>query len=194
MVKIDIKKCYPYNENHFFLKAVYSGFATIYYQNMSNPYSENLSRLKNIFYLKVLVLLKNDFKDISFIKDFNNIKTLILNTNQITDISPLGYLNECLTELALCGNQKLMDISPLKGMKNLEQLNLSNTSIHDLSPLVGMKNLTILDLSYCQVQIGDLYHLMNTINLKRLNIHSSKILPEQIIELQKSFPECKIIY
>jgi internalin A len=138
--------------------------------------------------------LKNNIKDISFIKDFANIRTLFLSANRITDISPLEHLSGCLSNLSFDENKKLVDITPLKGMKNLERLNLSYTSIHDLSPLVGLKNLKKLDLSCCKVQINNLYLLMNSINLEELKIHSSKIPPEQFEKLQKTFPKCKIIY
>jgi cell division protein FtsA len=48
--------------------------------------------------------------------------------------------------------------------------------------------------SDCEVRIKDLYHLLNSINLKKLSIHSFTIPSEQLEKLQKTFPNCKILY
>jgi Leucine-rich repeat (LRR) protein len=122
------------------------------------------------------------------------VRTLALIANKITNISPLKHLNKCLINLSLRQNHNLRDITPIKRLKSLEQLDLSCTLIHDFSPLMKLKNLKILNLSYCEVRIKDLYHLLNSINLKKLSIHSFTIPSEQLEKLQKTFPNCKILY
>ena len=69
----------------------------------------------------------------------------------ITDITPLKTLTN-ITELNLINN-KISDLSPLAGLTNLTWLTLSDNEISDLSPLKDLKNLTFLDLSSNRVDI-----------------------------------------
>jgi serine/threonine protein kinase/Leucine-rich repeat (LRR) protein len=63
-------------------------------------------------------------------------------SNQVTDLSPLSVLRQ-LRSLRCSGSRKLVDLSPLQGMK-LTELYCYHTAVTDLSPLKGMR-LTRLD-------------------------------------------------
>ena len=45
-----------------------------------------------------------------------------------------------------CDNKSVSDLSPLKELTHLKELDLSSTKVTDLSPLLGLKNLKILYL------------------------------------------------
>ncbi len=68
------------------------------------------------------------------------------------------------------GGSSLSDIRLLKHMTNLQTLELSGTKVYDITPL---KELT---------------------NLKSLHLDETKVSKEQIEELKKALPNCKIFY
>ncbi|WP_254510777.1 protein kinase domain-containing protein [Anatilimnocola floriformis] len=97
---------------------------------------------------------------------------LDLRETQLTDISalagaPLGLLD--LSESQFQG--KLSDISPLRGME-LEELNINNTSVADLSPLREMRTLKKLGISQTKVtSLADLADMqLNTLYMKNCAI------------------------
>lgn len=165
-------------------------FITNRYLNSEDCY---LSLINNFFYLESLKLPGNYLMDISFLKDFTLLKNIHLNDNYIVDISPLFFIKN-LRVLNLNGNRRVENINPLRELVSLEKIDLSYTSIYDLSPLMELKNLKTLRLNKCYIRIKDFYYLLDSINLKELCVRSSKILPEQLKELQKAFPNCKILY
>ena len=78
--------------------------------------------------------------DVSFLKNMPNLKVLILSCGNVSDISPVKYCTNLeYLELAEC---RIKDISPIKYLENLEHLNIGgNQRISDFSPLYGLKNL-----------------------------------------------------
>ncbi len=72
------------------------------------------------------------------------------NCEELTDITPLSGLTN-LTELDLSSCPNLTDIIPLSGLINLTDLDLENCNkLTDITPLSGLTNLTELYLSsYC---------------------------------------------
>jgi internalin A len=93
----------------------------------------------------------------------------IKNLNRI--ISPLKELKN-LTKLTLSDNQ-LRDISPLKELTNLTSLDLGWNKISDISHMKALTNLTKLRL--LQNQIRDISPLKNLQNLIVLNLFNNKI-------------------
>ena len=75
-----------------------------------------------------------------------------------------------LKKLVAAGTQQdqweIQDLSPLMGLTNLLQLNLSQNQVSELSALSGLRNLTQLDLNFNQV--SDLSALSSLWNLTRL--------------------------
>jgi len=75
---------------------------------------------------------------------FQHLKLLVLFDIKLIDISCLKELKE-LNGLAL-GESKISDITSLKELQGLTELNLADNQISDISGLLKLKNLTILDL------------------------------------------------
>lgn len=85
-------------------------------------------------------------QDLSGIENLSNLMDLDVSQSQkIVDISPLAKLEE-LETLNLTWN-KISDPSPLSGLTNLRILNLGQNDISDISALVDLKNVTTLDLA-----------------------------------------------
>jgi hypothetical protein len=88
---------------------------------------------------------------------------------QISDLTPLKGLTN-LETLWLYKNQ-ISDLSPLKGLTNLKSLDLERNQISDLSPLAGLTNLKWLDLK--RNQISDLIPLAGLRNLSSLTLNEN---------------------
>ena len=107
----------------------------------------------------------------------------------------------------------VLDLSPLRNLKNLRTLNIYNTPIKDTKPLSSLTNLRILfivnsnissieplknsvnlqELLINKSEISDLRPLIGLKNLRRLNIKSCKnITNKQIEDLQKVLPDLLI--
>jgi Leucine-rich repeat (LRR) protein len=90
---------------------------------------------------------------------------------QIVDISPLaGLIN--MEELELNRNQ-ISDISHLKNLTNLTNLDLHDNKISDISDISSLTKLRRLRISHNQV--SDISHLENLTELRYLNIHENEI-------------------
>jgi hypothetical protein len=88
----------------------------------------------------------------------------------IVNLSPLVGLTD-LQDLNLMDTQ-VTDLSPLAGLTKLQFLNLSGTQVADLSALAGLTNLQFLDLS--RTQVADLSPLAELINLQFLDLSRTK--------------------
>lgn len=109
----------------------------------------------------------------------------------LIDLSPLKNLHN-LENIDLWVLQ-LDNIKPLAGLTNLKGLNLRMTGISDIKPLRKLKNLEMLDLDYNP--ITDLEPLKKLTNLKSLNVrHCDNITKEQVDDLRKALPDLKIYY
>ena len=115
----------------------------------------------------VLILDYNELTDISGIKLFKNTEKLWLayNNTQI-DISVLKYLNK-LKDLDL-SNNKITDISVLKYLTNLKNLNISCNLIYDISIVKNLVNLEILDIDYLELEFDQIKYINSCKNLKEL--------------------------
>ncbi|CAG1023459.1 Internalin A [Patescibacteria group bacterium] len=100
-----------------------------------------------------------------------DIMDCVINSYLLNDHQQIIGLN--LDIIPFDGLNLLSDISVLKQLKNLSQLNLSNSQISDISVLKELKNLTQLDLS--NNQISDISVLRELKNLFQLNLSSNKI-------------------
>ena len=89
------------------------------------------------------VLSDDDLKVISIA---SNIKKIDINSKHISDISAFRGLSE-LEELILWGND-IIDISPLKELKQLKILDLrNNINIIDISPLKALRKLSEFEMN-----------------------------------------------
>jgi hypothetical protein len=86
-----------------------------------------------------LELANKGITDLTPLKSLLNLDILLLDHNKITDLAPLADLNN-LTQLKVDFNQ-ITDLTSLSGMKELLQIWLHDNQITDLSSLNGMTNL-----------------------------------------------------
>ncbi len=87
----------------------------------------------------------------------------------------LPQISECrwLKKLNLSGNKKVSDLSPLKDLFNLQELNISFTQVSDLSPLKGLQRLEVLDAH--STQVSDLSPLKGLQKLHIFNAHFTQV-------------------
>lgn len=122
-----------------------------------------------------------DINQVITIKDEalkNSIKeTLNLSSDDIT----LGNMHK-LTELS-CSDKWISSLEGLEYAKNLELLDVSNNQIKDLSPLKNLKKLTNLNANPQVITESMLYAKDNKITLdyKVLNRNGEKLKPKEII-------------
>ena len=104
-------------------------------------------------------------------------ETLNLSSDDIT----IGDMYK-LTELS-CSNKWISSLEGLEYAKNLESLDVSNNEIKDLSPLKNLKKLTNLNANPQIMTEGMLYAKDNKITLdyKVLNRNGEKLKPKEII-------------
>lgn len=86
-----------------------------------NDSISNISFVRSMPKLEVLVIAMNPLVDISPLADCPHMEYLELNTTKIADLSPLSELHE-LRHLNICNCPDVCDISPLYGLTELERL------------------------------------------------------------------------
>jgi Leucine-rich repeat (LRR) protein len=110
--------------------------------------------------------------DISPLRDLTRLRKLTLILLGITDICPLGNLSE-LKELDISANY-ISDISSLKHLKKLEYLNINcNSDIVNISALRGLKNL--IDIDADGDNIKNISVLKYLGNIKYLSMEDNRI-------------------
>jgi hypothetical protein len=97
--------------------------------------------------------------------------SLDLRDLQISDLTPLKGLTNL--ETLWLRNNKISDLSPLKGLTNLEALWLGGNQITDVSPLKELTNLKVLRLG--GNQITDVSPFKGLTNLRVLVLTKNKI-------------------
>ena len=124
-----------------------------------------------------LIAVNKGIIDITGLEFATNLKALNLNKNHITDLRPLANLTNLVT-LYLSNVSKQgtdsaisLDIRPLSGLINLEELSLEKNGISDISPLANMKKLRFLALRHNH--IVDFSPLSKLTNLHTLWINNN---------------------
>ena len=111
-----------------------------------------------------LYLRNNELTDISGIKLFKNLE--YLHFNKIKNISVLKYLVN-LKELNI-GDNEIKDIRVLKDLINLKWLYINNNKVSDISVLKYLNKLKYLDLRYLELESDLFKYIKNLNNLKDL--------------------------
>ena len=106
----------------------------------------------------------NQLTDISGIKLFKNLE--YLHFNKIKNISVLKYLVN-LKELNI-GDNEIKDIRVLKNLINLKWLYINNNKVSDISVLKYLNKLKYLDLRYLELESDLFKYIKNLNNLKDL--------------------------
>ncbi len=103
------------------------------------------------------------------------------NENKIYVISQNIKLLKNLKRLFINRMPFLSDLSPLKGLINLEQLDISSTQVSDLTPLKALSNLQILYVNH--TNIFDLDPLSNCLKLQLLDAQYTEVYSLKPLEL-----------
>ena len=91
--------------------------------------------------------------------------------NAISDLSPIQGLTQ-LTELDLSGND-VSDLSPLVDLTQLTSLRLYNNPLSDISPIVGLTRLMHLELA--KTDVSDLSPLARLTHLRSLHLFNMSL-------------------
>lgn len=108
----------------------------------------SLSDIENIDCLQRLTslsLIGDKIDDISVVSELIALQTLKLNYNDIRDIAPISMLIE-LNHVSISNNSELMSAEPLRGLRKLSYVSVSNTGAVDLGVLAGLPELQRLHL------------------------------------------------
>lgn len=107
--------------------------------------------------------------------------------NNISKLNNVFYFLKKLKKLSLNDNKNLTDITPLAGLINLQELNVSYTKVSYIGALVSLVNLQTLDIS--RTQVKNVSVLASLINLRLLDISNTRISDisalNSVINLQK---------
>ncbi|MDE0327048.1 MAG: leucine-rich repeat domain-containing protein [Candidatus Poribacteria bacterium] len=122
--------------------------------------------------LESLEAIGSGIRNLTGLEFATNLTKLHLGLNEISDLSPLKGLKN-LIELDLHRNRKISDVSPLKNLTNLRHLSLRGNIISDLSPLKDLATLTFLHIGYNN--ISDLSALKDLTTLTFLNLDDNRI-------------------
>ena len=144
--------------------------------SISNVDVGNLVDVKTLEKLETLVLSNlPKLRSIEGIEGMASLKMFFITggnvgTNLVSDLSPLKGL-ENMERLSFVG-MPIQSIAPLENMKKLKILSLSFAPLSDLSPLKNMTSLTQLDIP--NTQVSDLSPLVN-LTLAQLNCTRTKV-------------------
>lgn len=105
--------------------AILQDWKVLYGENNAFTSLEEIEEFPNIL---ELYLSGNKLNSLEALGKLGELQTLILSDNCCTDLSPLSSLTR-LSILDLSGNLQLSQITPLKQLKNLHLLILSDTSV-----------------------------------------------------------------
>jgi hypothetical protein len=130
-----------------------------------------------------IIYMVNGPGDLTPLKKFPHLKVLILNycgigynvpiTKQLLDLEPLRDLKEL--EVLHCVSSALHSLEPIRGLANLQELVCHNTSITTLEPLKKLVNLKKLSVGS---RITNAAVIARLENLEELYIKGVKQLPD----------------
>jgi len=150
----------------------------LYLLDLQNSGITSLEGINHFTNLTNLLLSNNNISDISMIAELKKLVILNIDNNKITDLTPLSLL-ENITDLNASYNNLKDKLPTLSSMSILRSLYLNdNTSLSDISGLKNMKKIQNLDLSRTNIYsnpenaivIGELTGLLELkINNNKLN-------------------------
>ena len=129
--------------------------------------SYNLSMLRYCKYMQGVDIGHNYLTDLSFLAEMPQIKVLII-----------------------ASNYRIVDISPLAALKDLEYLEIFATKVTDISPLASCTKLRDLNMA-CVPGVTDLTPLDN-LPLERFMAAKVNVTKEQKAAFEAAHPDCRI--
>lgn len=106
------------------------------------------------------------------------------------DLSPLGGLRS-LEELRI-QRTPISDVSVLGSLRNLRRLYLGYTKVDDVHPLSNLTRLTHLSLN--NTDVVDIRPLRKLRKLETLSLHNTLVTEHDYQALQRALPNCKITW
>ena len=148
-------------------------------EQLGLPANIPLTKDKMIRLPERLIVPNKSIVDITGLEYATNLKALNLggSKNHITDLRPLANLTNLVSlyiwDVTKQGTDLAtnLDINPLSGLINLEEVSLDSNGISDISPLANLKKLRFLSLR--RNHIVDFSPLAGLTNLKELDIRNN---------------------
>lgn len=134
----------------------------------------DISKLNNIPNLTSMYMAMNKIADISSIKNFAKLTIVDFFGNEIKNIEPVASLLQ-LTDLNLGYNKYIEDITPIKDLKNIINLNLSTNNISDISIISNLKNTNLKDLYLYDNKIVNISPISSIQTLETLDLSQNNI-------------------
>jgi len=139
---------------------------------------KDITPLKNLTNLKHLVLDENLISDISPLANLVNLEYLELSYNPINSINALGNLSKLKTLYLAKSRQNaegvISDLSPISKCKKLEQLWITGfVNVKDISCLKTLTNIENLNITWCKVESIEALSYME--ELERLRLDQNQI-------------------
>ena len=141
---------------------------------------------------------KHPSREFALLKYCTELKALDLGHNDLTDISFLDSMPH-LRVLILGDNRRMKNIEKIGSLEELEYLEIFSCGITDISPLRNLHSL--MDLNLCNNKVKDWRILKEMTWLKRLWLYNSKKrnatapIPDEVIAaLEENLPNTQINY
>lgn len=116
-----------------------------YQENLSISALEDTENIDCLKRLKHLSLIGNNITDISPASGLIALKSIELGYNNISDISPISMLIE-LENVSLHNNEHLSSAEPLRGLRKLSSVSISDVNTVDLNVFAGLPELRKMNL------------------------------------------------
>lgn len=140
--------------------------------DIHHTFVHDISVLTPLKHLRVLYCSATWVSDLSALKGLMNLRSLVCwSCSHVADLSPLKSLKQ-LQEVN-CNATQVTDLSPLTVLPDLQLLNCGSTNVTDLSLLESLKRLQMVDCS--STKVTDLSPLANIIRIQTLNCSSTKV-------------------
>lgn len=177
--KVPNIKCPPLPDNIKYLNFIARSY----------PGIADYSFLKSLKELRLLVMdyMSIDSFNIDLISQAKHLSYLKL-SNKLLNISGLENLSEIRwLDLASCGG--VSDIKFVRGLSQLQSLDISNTEVNDLTPIENLKQIRIVRANMSQAE-----HLppVNIPSLELIELMSTKLNDKLVKQFTKANPQSDI--
>ncbi len=156
---------------------------------LSNNKVGELAPLSELVCLEKLIIDSTLVSDISPLNKLVKLRELNVSFNDVNELSPLSSLEEL--RVLRASSTDVSELASLSGLSNLEELYLDYTSVHDLTPLSNLASLKILSLR--QSDVVDISSLKKLEKLERVFLNGAKVSRGDIIDLQSTLPNCRVV-
>ena len=165
-------------------------FSTVVLVHLDDRPIGDISKIANLRYLKHFELSNGQINDISPLQNLVELEHISISRNPISDISALAHLPKLKRLIAY--QTEIDDLTALRELKELQVVWLADTEITNLSPLSDLPNLNTLNIS--GTAVNDLSPLFGLNSLVEVDVSNTDVTKEDVEELQKHLPSCKIKY